>query len=107
MEVTQARFDHLEKEVGRRNKVIATLTQQLADAKGELAIWKGKAEGTYGLAKIDLENQVEEAKKREGALRKALEFYADKNNYPLGAGNVPITVVEDSGAKARAALEVK
>jgi len=41
---------------------------------------------------------------REVVLRVALEFYADKERYPLGQGKI-ITVVEDGGEKARKALK--
>ena len=78
------RIAKLEGQLAEANRRHVVLDQALLQA----GIWQG------------------ESQKREAALRVALEFYADKNRYPLGQGNI-ITVVEDSGATARAALEVK
>ena len=49
-------------EFERMEKQIITLTTELKQVKDELVIAIKKAEGTYGLAKLDLENQIVEAK---------------------------------------------
>ena len=92
------------------------MEDELAEVKKQLVIAIGKAEGTYGLAKLDLENQIVEAleqlkkaKAREQKLVEALKFYADKKRYVTRNYDPKFKLVlADNGTKARTVLkEVK
>lgn len=52
--------------------------------------------------------QITELEKRETAMRKTLEFYAEPNNYHYTLSPFSTKPIEDDfGAKARAVLKVK
>jgi len=114
MEATQARFDHLEKELGKRNIVIAELEKQLAESEANLSAAE-KIIDRYLKQLADFEHmseysnvirhyqlRLEEAEKREAGLRAALEEIRVICNQARASGaDLQWNIHE----KARAALE--